>query len=263
MASAPFENRVTLVTGASSGIGAALAERFAEQRARLALVARRRDRLESLAAQLAARGAPAPVVIEADLCAAGAVDEVVRAATAQLGPVEVLVNNAGVGYAGSFTELAASEVQTMLDLNITALTQLTHRLAPGMVERRQGWIMNVASVVGHVPFASMPVYAPTKAFVVTFTDALRAQLKPLGIRVTCLAPGTTRTEFFDDRTWTGLRKQLMKMSMSADRVARIGVQSLARGRRCAICGKANRVFINLMHYVPKPWMLWVSQRVGQ
>jgi len=194
-----FEGRSVLVTGASSGIGAAMARQFADQGARVALVARRRERLEALAAEIAHAGRPEPVVIEADLCAEGACARVIEQATAQLGPIDVLVNNAGVGYAGAFAELEPEQIEQMLDLNIRALVRLTHLVLPSMLERQQGWIMNVASVVGHVPFACMPVYAPTKSFVVAFTDALWAQTRGTGVSVTCGARGTTRTVCFDHR----------------------------------------------------------------
>ena len=257
-----FEGRSVLVTGASSGIGAALARHFAAQGARVALVARRRERLEALAAQIAQAGQPEPVVIEADLCADGACAQVVEQATTALGPIEVLVNNAGVGYAGAFANLEPKHIEQMLGLNIRALVRLTHLVLPAMLQRRQGWIMNVASVVGHVPFACMPVYAPSKSFVVAFTDALWAQTRGTGVSVTSLAPGTTRTEFFDHREWTGIREMIMKMSMSPERVARIGIRALSRGRRSAVCGWRNALFVLLMKVFPRRWLAQISAKLG-
>lgn len=257
-----FEGRSVLVTGASSGIGAAMARQFAAQGARVALVARRRERLEALAAEIAQAGWPEPVVIEADLCAPGACAQVIEQVTAQLGPLEVLINNAGVGYAGAFANLEPEQIEQMLELNIRALVRLTHLVLPSMLERRQGWIMNVASVVGHVPFACMPVYAPTKSFVVGFTDALWAQTRGTGVSVTCLAPGTTRTEFFDHREWTGIRELVMKLSMPAERVARIGIRALGRGRRSAVCGWRNATFVLLMKVFPRRWLAQISAKLG-
>ena len=262
MSGGKFEGRSVLVTGASSGIGADLARQFAGQGARVALVARRRERLEALAAEITQAGYPEPVVIEADLCTDGASTKVVAQATTALGPIEVLVNNAGVGYAGAFADLEPKQIGQMLDLNIRALLRLTHLVLPEMLQRRQGWIMNVASVVGHVPFACMPVYAPSKSFVVAFTDALWAQTRRTGVTVTCLAPGTTRTEFFDHREWTGVREALMKMSMSPERVARIGIRALSKGRRSAVCGWSNATFVLLMKLVPRRWMAQISAKVG-
>ncbi|HNQ24989.1 MAG TPA: SDR family NAD(P)-dependent oxidoreductase [Phycisphaerae bacterium] len=262
MRPADFAKRSVVITGASSGIGAAFARALAARGAHLALVARRRERLEALAAELTAAGHPTPAVIVADLCRPEAAERVVVEATRQFGPIEVLINNAGLGYAGAFPELAAAQVQEMIDLNISAVTRLTHLVVPAMIQRRSGWIMNVASVVGHVPFACMPVYAPTKAFVVAFSNALWAQLRRHHVHVTCVAPGTTRTEFFDHRTWTGLRRQLMRLSMSADDVARIALRALARGRRSVICGNLNRLFVALMKPVPQRFIALVSERTS-
>jgi short-subunit dehydrogenase len=273
-----FKDRNILITGASSGIGAALAREFVGRGARPILVARRVERLDALAEELAsASGAAPPVVIEADLTKQGACEHVVDEVVSACGTIDVLVNNAGVGYSKHFADLSEGEIHSMVQLNIVALTRLSHLVVPRMLERAasagepggprpdgrtpRGWIMNVASVVGYMPFTCMGVYAATKAYVVSLSASLAAQLRQQGIIVTCVAPGTTRTEFFDHRAWSGVREVLMKSAMSAERVARIGANALARGQRAVGCGLQNKLAICLGHHLPHRLSAWVTSKL--
>ncbi len=254
MGSNPFLDRAVLVTGASSGIGAALARRFAACGARLAITARRRDRLDGLAEELAAAGHVPPVVCAADLCDDDSAARIVDQVRAALGAIDVLVNNAGLGFAGAFAAQSAEQTDRMLRLNIEAVVRLTGLVLPEMLARRRGWLMNVASTAAYQPLPFLATYAATKAFVYSFSLALWAEVRRRGVVVTCLNPGTTRTEFFDHQTWSHARELIMKRAMSAERVADIGVRALAKGKPVAICGWGNRIGALVASAVPAPWV---------
>jgi len=253
MARETFDGRNVVITGASSGIGAALARRFAPPGARLALVARRKERLEELADELVAAGCERPVVIRADLFEDEAPGRVLDEARAALGRIDVLVNNAGLGYSGRFEERTLEQVEQMLQLNVRALVRMTHQVLPEMLERGGGWIMNVASTAAYQPMSYMSVYAASKAFVLSFSEGLWAELRPRGVVVTCVNPGTTRTEFFDHGTWSRAREQFIRQAMSAERVADIGVKALAKGRANVTCGPGNRLLKLVGRTLPRPW----------
>ena len=285
-----FRHRHVLITGASSGIGAALARRFAAGGARIAIVARRAERLAALADEIAERGwqasatggpvttpgvqrpsapvgngghthRPEPVVIVADLFEADAAARVVQEAETALGPIDVLVNNAGLGHFGPFAEAAEHEAGQMIDLNVSALLRLTRLVLPGMLQRRSGWIMNVASAAAYQAMPFMSVYAATKAFVLSFSEGLWAETRGKGVQVTCVNPGTTRTEFFDHHERFGLRAKLLEHGMTADRVAAIAVRALARGKPSVTCGLGNRMAVSVVRLMPRSWVARVTAKV--
>ena len=178
-----------MVTGASAGIGAAFAHELAQRGAtRIVLVARRTDRLEALAAQIG----PAAEVHTCDLSDAGAITTLLHA----VGPVDMLINNAGFGWAADFAAQDFDRLGEMIDLNCRGLTQLTHGCLGPMVDAKRGWILNVGSTAGLVPTPKFAIYAATKAFVNHFTEALRIELQGTGVKVHLLAPGPVDTEFF-------------------------------------------------------------------
>ena len=248
-----FNDQAIVITGASSGIGAALARRFAALGARTALVARRHDRLQEVARDIAAAGRPEPVVIQADLFEDSAHAQVLDQAREALGRIDVLVNNAGLGFTGRFAELSPEQVEHMLQLNVRALVRMTHLVLPEMLERGSGGIMNVASTAAYQPMGYMAVYAATKAFVLNFSVALWAECRRRGVVVTSVNPGTTLTEFFDGSTWDRRRRLFLKHAMSADRVAAIGIKALARGRPKVICGLGNRALACVSWLMPRSW----------
>ncbi|MCP4249984.1 MAG: SDR family oxidoreductase [bacterium] len=256
-----FEGKNVLITGASSGIGVALARRVAAQGARTVIVARREERLRELADEIAAAGHPRPVVIAADLFEADAADRALAQAESDLGHIDVLVNNAGLGHHGPFHESEPGQVDEMLDLNVRALVRLTHLVLPGMIERRSGWILNIASVAGYQTLPYLSVYSATKAFVVNFSEGLWAELRRSGVHVTCANPGTTRTEFFDRHERLGLRQKLLQNAMSADRVAKIALRALARGKPIVVCGYSNVAATWMMRVLPRRWLTKVIGRV--
>jgi NADP-dependent 3-hydroxy acid dehydrogenase YdfG len=181
-----------LVTGASSGIGAAVARRFARDGARLVLVARRRDRLEALASEL---GVPAHLV-ELDVRDRGAVEAAVAALPEPFRAVTVLVNNAGLALGqGPAHEASLDDWDAMVDTNVKGLLHVTHALLPGMVARRRGHVVNLGSVAGTYPYPGGHVYCATKAFVHQFSLALRSDLLGTDVRVTCVEPGMVQTDF--------------------------------------------------------------------
>ncbi len=234
-----------LITGASSGIGADLARQFHAAGHQVILVARRRDRLENLAAEL---GATARVLV---------VDLADPASPASLfaatGPVDILVNNAGFGDFGDFSRQDPARQQDMIAVNIAALTALTQLYLPAMVERRTGRILNVASIVGFMPCPGIAVYAATKAYVLSFSDALAAELVGSGVTVTCLCPGSTDTEFAAVANMRG--KLAMRMAMSSVVVAKIGAAATLAGTRLVVTGLGNRINSVMVRLLPRGWVL--------
>ncbi len=186
---------VALVTGASSGIGEALARRLARDRHHLALVARRRDRLDVLANELRGAHGIDVHVIPVDLVRAGAIDALV-AQTERLGlVVDWLVNNAGFGTAGRFDSLPVARELEEIRLNVAVPVELTSRWLPAMVARGRGVVMNVASLAAYMPAPYNATYGATKAFLLSFSEAIAAELRGTGVQVLCVCPGFTRTEF--------------------------------------------------------------------
>ena len=234
-----------LVTGGSSGIGADLARQFHAAGHQVILVARRRDRLENLATEL---GAGTRVLV-ADLADPGAPARIFAAT----GPVDVLVNNAGFGDFAEFSHQDAGRQQAMIMVNIMALTALTQLYLPAMVERGAGRILNVGSIVGFMPCPGIAVYAATKAYVLSFSDALAAELAGSGVTVTCLCPGSTDTEFAEVANMRG--KLALRMAMSSAAVAKIGAEATLAGTRLVVTGIGNRINSVMVRLVPRGWLL--------
>jgi short-subunit dehydrogenase len=240
---------VALVTGASSGIGEALARRIARDGRHVALVARRRDRLEALATDLHANHRIEAHVFPADLTRPGAVRALVDEVGARGLVVDWLVNNAGFGTFGKFHELPVARELEEIRLNVEALVELTGRFVPGMVARGRGLVMNVASLGGFVPSPLMATYTGTKAFVVSFSEAIGAELAGTGVRVLCVCPGFTRTEFqghvaVDTTAVPGMAW------MTADQVADEAVGATDRGG-VLVNGLMNRALATALKFVPR------------
>ena len=225
---------VALITGASAGLGVDFARQLSAEGHRLVLVARRLDRLEALAAELGNARA-----VACDLSQPGAVAMLMADLAANDEIVETLVNNAGFGMWGRFFGLDARQQREMVDLNVGALTELTRAVAPGMVERKHGRILNLASTAAFQPGPRMAVYFATKAYVLSLTEALHEELKPHGISVSALCPGPTKTEFGDVAGFSG-NGTFNRMSASSASVARIGLHGLARNKAVVIPGLLNK-----------------------
>lgn len=245
-----------LVTGASSGIGLELARLFAADRSDLVLVARRGERLEALAAELKAKhGIEARVVVK-DLAAVGAAEEIRESLRNRGVTVDVLVNNAGFGIQGRFHEIDAVRQSEMVRLNVLALTELTCAFLPGMVQRRKGGILNVASTAAFQPGPFMSVYYATKAYVLFLTEGLAEELKGTGVVASCLCPGPTFTEFV---ARAGMKESpaFNAAAMSALRAAKKGHRAFRRGKVVAIPGVMN----SLGAFLPRLTPRWLPRKV--
>jgi uncharacterized protein len=248
---------VSLITGASAGIGAALARVFAQNGHRLVLTARREAQLTALADEIAATGQPRPHVIVADVSSAAGRSQLADALqTAGLEPAYV-VNNAGFGLLGPATRLSAERQLEMIDLNARALTDLSLRFLDG-VTRHKGGILNVASVGGFMPGPGMAVYHATKAYVVSFTEALHSELKADGVRVCALCPGPVATAFYEQ---AGVPHDYFPayLSRSAERVAREGYAGFMGGHRVVVPGRPNRMLTLLPRLLPRGATMAVMQ----
>jgi len=232
-----YKDKVILITGASSGIGAALARRFARDRATLVLVARRQDRLASLADELMHH--TAAFTIAADLAADGAPARVIAEANRLAGRIDVLVNNAGVGEYGEFRRQDPAALDRMMRLNTTAVVQLTRAALPAMIERRSGAILNIASTAAFQPTPYMAVYGGTKSFVRNFSLALWCELRDTGVTVTCVCPGPVRTEFFDHGGYESRRDDFQRLAADPDWLAEKARAALIRKKVISTPGAIN------------------------
>ena len=248
---------VTVITGASAGIGVALARVFAQHGHELALVARREDRLHALAEEIAGTGAR-PIVIAADLFKPGVARLIGEALTAQGAEPQFVVNNAGFGLVGPAGALDRDEQLQMIDLNVRALTELSLAFVDSLA-RHRGGLLNVGSMAGFLPGPGMAVYYAGKAYVLSFTEALHSELGPRGIRVAVLCPGPVPTEFAER---AGIRDGLAPsiLTQSADFVAEAGYRGLMAGHRTIVPGLINKLVTMLIRMIPRSWLLRLVNR---
>jgi len=237
-----------LVTGASSGIGAAFARALHARRAKLVLVARRAGRLSELSSELG--GEPGVVAIPLDLSRPDAVPTLMAALRDRGITVDLLVNNAGVGWTGSFHEQPLESVLQIVDLNVRAVVALTRAFLPGMVERGRGRLINVSSTSAFQPVPFLDVYAASKTFVLSFTEGLATELKGTGVWVQALCPGLTESEFHET---SGTDKVAFTKSpmMSAEDVVAQSLDALDRGRLRVVPGWHNRAVAGLQGWFPR------------
>jgi hypothetical protein len=245
--------RVTLITGASSGIGTELARVFAANGHRVALVARRADRLTTLAGEIAAAGGAAPIVIACDLEQSDAGDRVAAALAAAGVEVEYVVNNAGYGLFGNAIELNRAEQLGIIAVNIRAMTDLSLRFSDQLI-RHSGGILNVGSIAGFLPGPGMAVYYASKAYVLSFTEALRGELGPRGVRVTALCPGPVPSEF---QVRAGFEPGFDSaiLNVSAADVAKAGYRGLMANKRAVLPGLGIKVVPLLLRLFPRGFIL--------
>jgi short-subunit dehydrogenase len=245
--------RVTLITGASAGIGTELARVFAANGHRLALVARRADRLAALASEITAKGGGAPIVIPGDLEQPDAGDKIAAALAAAGVEVEFVVNNAGFGLFGNAIELDRAEQLGIVDVNVRALTDLSLRFSDQVI-RHRGGILNVGSVAGFLPGPGMAVYYASKAYVVSFTEALRAELGPRGVRVTVLCPGPVPSEF---QVRAGFEPGFDSavLNVSAADVAKTAYRGLMANKRAVLPGFGIKVVPLMLRLFPRGFIL--------
>ena len=259
-----------LITGASAGLGSALARVFAAQGWDLALTARRADRLQALAAELSAAHGIEAFAIPADLSQPGACDAILAAVAARGRVVSGLVNNAGYGLSGSFTRVAWTDQAAMLQVMLTAVVEMSHKVLPGMTGRGFGRILNVASLAGMLPGSpGETLYTPIKAFLVRFSQTLHLEALDTGVHVTALCPGFTYTEFHDVN---GSRAKIGKLTpkwlwLDAETVAREGFAALEANRPVLVTGAPNRVIAAIARLTPDALSLslaaWGQRKMGR
>ena len=239
---------VALITGASAGLGVDFARQLSAQGKQLVLVARRRDRLDALAAELGNTRA-----VEMDLSEAGAADRLMADLAAHGEQADLLINNAGFGLTGRFAELDGRRQRQMIDLNCGALIELAHAVLPAMIERKQGRILNVASTAAFQPGPGMAVYFATKAFVLSFSEALHEEVKRHGVTVSALCPGPTATEFGEVAGF-GQSNLLDKVAADSASVVRAGLAGLDNGKAVIIPGVMNKSTAQAHRFFPRSWV---------
>jgi len=249
--------RLCLVTGASAGIGEAFARLYARRDHDLVLTARRTLRLETLAQQLRELHGVEVDTVTADLAEPGAVDRIIAAIEARGREVDVLVNNAGYGLPKAYAETTWSDQQAFLQVLLTSVCEMTHKLLPGMLSRGYGRIINVSSLAGVIP--GMPgatLYGPTKAFLVRFSEALHVETLGTGVHVTALCPGFTWSEFHDANGTRAEADQLPKwMWLDADTVVELGWRAVEANRPVRVTGGVNTLIAAICKVVPDAWVL--------
>jgi uncharacterized protein len=228
-----------LITGASSGIGLELARLFAADGSDLVLVARSEDRLRQLAAELEGQFGIAAQVLAADLTRPDSAGEIATELASRGVQVDVLVNNAGFGAHGQVATLGVQRQLAVIEVNIAALTRLTALFLPGMLEREHGAVLNVASTAAFQPGPNQAVYCATKAYVLSFTEALAEETRGTGVRVSCLAPGATRTQFAAQADMSETLAFRLG-AMAAKPVAQAGYDGLRKGKVLVVPGMFNR-----------------------
>lgn len=243
---------VCLITGASAGIGAALAREFARHGHALVLVARREDELNKLADAIATTAKKRPQVIVADLATPDGPAQVEREVTARGLAVAILVNNAGYGLMGAAADADRARQLGMIELNARASTDLAFRFL-GSITRHKGGILNVASIAGFLPGPGMAVYHATKAYLVSLTEALHEELKEDGVKVCALCPGPVNTGFFSR---AGLAREYFPdyLRQSANQVARAGYAGFMSGHRIVVPGRPSRILTLLPRLLPR-WLV--------
>jgi hypothetical protein len=242
--------QTALITGASAGLGREYARLFAKDGHDLVLVARRRERLDELARELAAAQGTTCMVIAADLAAPSAGQQVADQVQSAGRSIDFLVNNAGFGRRGPFAQSDVRLQLEMIDVNMRALVELTRLFLPGMLERKQGRVLNIASIAGFVPGPFMATYYASKAFVVSFTEALAQELRGTGVTATASCPGPTATEFADV-AGSGKSNLFRRPVADAASVARHGYRAMLAGTVVAIPGLKNKLSVQSVRIAPR------------
>jgi short-subunit dehydrogenase len=249
-----------LITGASNGIGLELARCFAVDRYDLVLTARSEHKLETLAADLRQQYGVQVDVVVADLAKSDAVEHIVNTLAERKIEVGFLINNAGFGNFGEFASNALADELGELQVNIVALTELTHRFLPAMLERKHGRILNVASTAAFQPGPLLATYSATKAYVLSFSEALGYEIRGTGVTVTCLCPGPTVTGF-GERSGFIMEEKFSKNIPSAAEVALFGYQELFAGKAVAVHGAMNRVVTMSSRLAPRSLVMQVAGKI--
>lgn len=247
-----------LITGASAGIGAALAREFASHGHDLVLVARSADKLQALADELAGEHGIQATALAADLGVPNAAEYLQHDVAKRGLAVDILVNNAGLLHEGPFWQAGLAAHQQLLQLNIGVLTALSHLFLPGMIERRRGRILNLASTSAFQPIPQLATYAASKAYVLSFSEALNIELKGTGVKVTALCPGFTETDMIAKAGGKSMNVPLVR-NLTAGQVAREGYAACIAGKPLYINGASNRAMIAFGQHQPR----WLQRLVTE
>ena len=244
----PWQGKWALVTGASAGIGAQLARQLAAGGANLVLTARRTDRLSQLAKELAERHQVRVEICAADLAKPQAPGELFRFTQEKGLPIEVLINNAGFGAYGEFRKIEAQRLLDMVKVNVSAVVHLTHLFLPAMIGSKSGYVMIVASTAAFQPVPYISTYAATKGFDLLLAEGLAEEMRPYGVHVCGLCPGSTVSEF---HTVAGQPARTGGRRQATDEVARAGLEALAAGKSRVIAGTRNWISVEAQRLVPR------------
>lgn len=252
-------NTIALITGASSGIGLECAKILASKGVHLVLVARSREKMEALAQELISQHKIKVHVFACDLSLTGAAEKVFKYCKDQSIVVDYLINNAGFGTFGMFKDSNWEKNEDMIQVNILALTQLTHLFLPEMLQRKSGKIMNVASTAAFQPGPTMAIYYATKAYVLHFTEAIANEIENSGVSITALCPGPTESEF---QAVADLQESKMvkgRKLVSSAEVASFGIEAMMKGKTVVIQGFVNAVFANLVRFLPRKAVVKITR----
>lgn len=250
-----LHDKTILITGASGGIGAAMAREAAAPSVTLLLTARSEDKLHTLADEVRERGADADVFPQ-DLSRPGAADTLYERITEAGYTVDVLINNAGFGKMGPFEAYESETYEQMVTLNVTNLVTLTRRCLPDMLEKEEGGILNIASTAAYQPLPHFAVYSATKSFVLNFSQALYGEYKDRGVTVSCLSPGTTDTNFAERANSSAF----VPKGESPEKVARSGLDALLRRKRAKVSGLSNAISAVVGRLAPRGGVIAVMRR---
>jgi short-subunit dehydrogenase len=255
--------QTALITGASAGIGRDLAELCARDGMRVVLVARRKELLDTLAAELQRKHSATIVVLPADLARRDAPAEIAAELVRREIAVDVLVNNAGFAEIGPFHERAPGLIDGMIDVNVRAVVILTRLLLPSMIARKDGKILNVVSTAAFQPGPIMATYYATKAFVLSWSEAISNELAKSGVTVTVLCPGPTDTEFMEVANMTAAKAKNAGWLMPSRDVAVAGYRGMLAGKRLVIPGFANWLIAFSVRFAPRSLVLKVSRKLQE
>ena len=254
---------IALITGASSGIGLELSAQFAKHGYDLVLTARRETHLQELAGRLAQTHGIQAHVCLADLAQASGAEQITQFTTANNLHIDVLINNAGIGAHGAFTKVEPKTHLEIIQINIASLVQLTRCYLPAMLEKRRGGVMNIASTAAFVPGPLMAVYFATKAFVLSFSEALANECRGTGVSICCVCPGATITEFQARANISEAAILSSAAAMSAEAVAVEAYQGFAAGKPVVITGLVNKVAVLASHLVPRAVAADIARHVQE
>ncbi len=255
-----------LITGASAGIGRELARQLGGRATKLVLVARRQERLEELRTELLDQHPRLQVEVRsADLSRGEAVDELLAWLEAQDSAIDLLINNAGLGDLGAFATSDSEKLDSMMQVNMVALTRLTRGLLPAMIERKRGAILNVSSSASFLSIPGFAVYAATKAYVTSLSDALRSELRGTGVSVTALCPGPVDTEFTEvaQRTPEGTIPSPKMAHVSVEIVVKAGLRGIERNQAIVIPGAVMKFGMTLVRLAPRPLLRLAGRFSGK